>query len=388
MAAASETPTMTSRASTNVVAMKPIVKDIKVQPQGLTFTLLNSNVSFANALRRVIISNIPTVVFRTTPYEKSMTRIITNTSRLTNEILNQRISCIPIHINDDSTYDIDSLVVECNKKNESDTIQYVTTADLRIRDTKIDKYLSKADRDAIFPPDPITGDHIIITRLRPQISATIPGEACHFESKMTRSTAKEDSCFNVTSTCSYACTSDVVQQKEHWRSKASELKKNGLTEDEIDYEEKNWYLNDAKRVFVPNSFDFVIQSIGVFDEKNIVEKACSIMIEKCDRILEMVSTQSLQIEESKTSMKNAFDITLVNEDYTLGKCIEFVLHELYYKEKTLSFVGFLKNHPYDEDSLIRIQTSRAVKNKGDIYLLVSNATHVVKEFYTSLQEQM
>ena len=50
MAAASETPTMSRISSPSVVGMSPIVKDIKVQSEGLTFTLLNSNVSFANAV--------------------------------------------------------------------------------------------------------------------------------------------------------------------------------------------------------------------------------------------------------------------------------------------------------------------------------------------------
>jgi hypothetical protein len=34
------------------------------------FTLENANVSLANAIRRVILANIPIIVFRTTPYEK------------------------------------------------------------------------------------------------------------------------------------------------------------------------------------------------------------------------------------------------------------------------------------------------------------------------------
>ena len=66
----------------------------------LTFTLSGVNVSIANAIRRTILSNIPTVVFRTAPYEENKANITVNTSRLNNEILKQRLSCIPIHITD------------------------------------------------------------------------------------------------------------------------------------------------------------------------------------------------------------------------------------------------------------------------------------------------
>ena len=63
-------------------------------------TISNINCSLANALRRVILANIPTVVFRTSPYEKNDATFHINTSRLNNEILKQRLSCIPIHISD------------------------------------------------------------------------------------------------------------------------------------------------------------------------------------------------------------------------------------------------------------------------------------------------
>ena len=60
------------------------------------FTLSGVNVSLANAVRRTILSDVPLVVFRTTPNEKNKCNIITNTSRLNNEIIKQRLSCIPI----------------------------------------------------------------------------------------------------------------------------------------------------------------------------------------------------------------------------------------------------------------------------------------------------
>ena len=43
--------------------------------------------------------------------------------------------------------------------------------------------------------------------------------------------------------------------------------------------------------------------------------------------------------------------------YTVGKIIEYVLNKNYYqgeKVKTLSYVGFRKNHPHDEHSIIRM----------------------------------
>ena len=61
----------------------------------LTFVLEDCNVSIANALRRTILSDIPTVVCDTS---KENIYIEQNTCRLHNEILKQRLGCIPVHI--------------------------------------------------------------------------------------------------------------------------------------------------------------------------------------------------------------------------------------------------------------------------------------------------
>jgi DNA-directed RNA polymerase subunit L len=46
---------------------------------------------------------------------------------------------------------------------------------------------------------------------------------------------------------------------------------------------------------------------------------------------------------------------LENEDYTIGKVLEFILYEQFYKgEEVFSFCGFKKYHPHDSDSKIRI----------------------------------
>ena len=68
----------------------------------IQFTLTNTNHSIANAIRRVIITNIPCVVFKTFPHEENLSTIHKNTSRLNNEILRQRLECIPVHITDEN----------------------------------------------------------------------------------------------------------------------------------------------------------------------------------------------------------------------------------------------------------------------------------------------
>jgi DNA-directed RNA polymerase II subunit RPB3 len=78
--------------------MKPTVQITSNKGDEVKFTMSNVNVSIANSIRRTILSDIPTVVFKTAPYEENKANIIANTSRLNNEIIKQRLSCIPIHV--------------------------------------------------------------------------------------------------------------------------------------------------------------------------------------------------------------------------------------------------------------------------------------------------
>ena len=91
--------------------MKPKVNILQNDENSLNFELKNTNVSFANAIRRTIISDIPTVVF-----DEKNTTFHSNTTRLNNEILKQRLGCIPIFIND-LTIPIEDYSVELSKKN-------------------------------------------------------------------------------------------------------------------------------------------------------------------------------------------------------------------------------------------------------------------------------
>ena len=151
--------------------MEPKIDNINDDKGKLTFTLSNVNVSIANALRRIIIAEIPTYGFKTVPHNENEVNIYRNTSRLNNEILKQRISCLPIHNihklpNHEETHK--DLLFELDMKNNSNNIVYVTTQHIKIKNTKTDSYLSDGDRNKIFPPNKQTGDYVLICRLKPK----------------------------------------------------------------------------------------------------------------------------------------------------------------------------------------------------------------------------
>ena len=207
-----------TESKTVVKLQSPSVKDGIENKGVLTFTLENCNLSVANAIRRVLLSDIETVVFDT---NNTSINIVENTTRFHNEILKQRLGCIPVHIKDKEG--IEDLLIELNMNNDSDSLQYVTSHDFKIKNITNDKYLTEEQIKSIFPPNKITKEYILFTRLRPKISNDIPGEKITLQAKLKIGTAKEDGMYNVVSTCAYKNTEDKVEQHNAWQDIAEEL---------------------------------------------------------------------------------------------------------------------------------------------------------------------
>jgi len=348
----------------------PVVRHGVENKGVLSFTLENTNVSIANALRRVLLSDIEAVVFDT---DNDKINVFENTTRFHNEILKQRLGCIPIHIKDIDS--IENLIIELNINNESDSIQYVTSKDFTIKDITTDKYLTTEQTKSIFPPNNITKEYVLFTRLRPKISNDILGETISLKVKLKTATAKQDGMYNVVSTCAFGNTEDKVEQHNQWQSISEDLESKGLNGDRIEYERKNWYTLQAKRHFIQDSFDFKVESVGVYANVELINMGCDNIIKRLDKIKEKCDKEQLKLNKKATAMENAVDVILQGEDYTIGKVIEFVLHEQYYKkDQALSYVGFIKKHPHDDYSIIRM----AFSSEGDTSLTDVNVYSMVK----------
>ena len=367
--------------------MEPRISNLRQENGFLKFTLLDCNMSIANALRRIIVSDIPTFVFRTYPYSENKAEITHNTTRFHNEIIKQRLSCIPIHI-DDMDFPYKDYIVEVDVKNDTDSILYVTTKDFKIKNSKTEVYSDESAVRAIFPPSSVTGDYIEFARLQPKLSENIDGERLTLRCGLDIGTASQDGAFNVISTCAYESTPDVAKANEVWGEKEVAMKKSDMKDTEIEFEKKNWFLLEAKRYYQPNSYDFIIESVGVFENSEIVIKACNFMISKCEKFLYDLEHGKVSIVPSETTLKNGFDVTLVNEDYTLGKVIEFYLYQQnFIADKTLSFCGFRKPHPHATDSIIRVAFHNEIDPVG-VSGYIQGATSNAITAFKKLVEQM
>jgi DNA-directed RNA polymerase alpha subunit len=339
---------------------KIIIKDVLPEENSYRFTIENINVCYANALRRVLLSEIDICVIQTENEEVNQCFIETNTTRFHNEILKQRLSCIPIHVKDLELLP-GNYVLEVDVTNETDTIMYVTTEQFRIKNKTTGKYITNEETRKIFPPNAISQHYIDFCRLRPKISDTIPGEKIKLTAEFSKGNAKDNSMYNVVSRCSYMNTRDKIAEMNEWKRLEKELrdKYQSITEEEITFEKRNFELLDAQRFFHPHSFDFVIQSIGIYDNVELILKACIVLQNKFIDMVQNLVEGTIPIHISETSMENCYDVVLENEDYTVGKILEYNLYERFYvKEQVLSFCGFKKYHPHNTESIVRIAFSK------------------------------
>jgi DNA-directed RNA polymerase subunit L len=333
--------------------------NIQTEPTKLMFTLAGINVSIANSIRRTILSDINTVIVRTTPHEKNDANILINTTRLNNEIIGQRLSCIPIHLEPNPEL-LKHLILEVNVENSTNSIIIVTTEHFRIKHAETEEYLPEEKVREIFPPNDITQDFIEFVHLPPKTMSSSSGGHIHFTATFSISSANENAMFNVVSTCSYANTVDNTNITIQSKNKLSELASNkSLTDSERDMAFHNWKVLDSKRIFLKDSFDFVIESIGVFQNKDIFTSACNKLIEGVMHIRNTIARGDLSVNESDTTMQNCYDITLKNEGYTLGKAFEYMMFANFYENAdasptALTFCGFQKLHPHDANCIIRV----------------------------------
>jgi DNA-directed RNA polymerase subunit L len=422
-----------SSSSSSSGSKKPIISQHNNNNESsLTFTLENCDVSIANALRRIIVSDVNQYVFRTFPHSENRAEFTVNTTRLHNEILKQRLGCIPIHhlhTVDGFANEYKNYVVEVDVKNETDTIRYVTTEDFKVKKAKaIEKKSGDADDDVvyqylpeatvrkIFPPDAISGEYIEFARLLPNLSSSNSnsGEALAFTCTLEISNAKFDGMYNVAHTCAYSCTPDTKEIDKQWRAKEKLMREGlessslpaGSIEEVVENAKKNWEILDAARIFVPNSFDFIIETVGVYTNVQLVTKACDIMIKKCEKLLADIehaagaesdanatttTTPTIEYAHELTTMKNSFRINLIGEDYTLGKVIENYIFSNYYNKSDgiVSFCGFKKPHPHALDSYIIVSFKEEIelsKVQEHISKVISESISVFKSLFESFND--
>lgn len=294
--------------------MNPTLTHLSEDHDIMRFTLSKLNVSIANAIRRTILNDIPTVILGTDIYQDNKCKIEINTGRLHNELVKQRLSCIPVHISNDKEIETfpQEYILVVDEKNDTDVTKIVTSENFKVKQKDGDRFMSPDEVRSIFPPDSLTSDYIDFVRLRPHIGDAIPGEQIKLSCEFSVSTAKVSGMYNVVSKCSYANTPDMEKVDEAWEKRQEKLAEENSSKDEIEFQKRNFYILDAQRYFTPDSFDFQIQTIGVFDNKILIKHASNILRQYFLTMHRNLESEVIPINSSLSTMEHSFDLSLIH----------------------------------------------------------------------------
>jgi DNA-directed RNA polymerase subunit L len=126
----------------------------------------------------------------------------------------------------------------------------------------------------------------------------------------------------------------------------------------------------------------------VYTNTVLVTKACQLIIDKLLNCISAITDGQNSIVPSKTTIRNAFDVRLEEEDYTLGHLVENVLNKRYYTgQEKLSYVGFKKFHPHDSHSILRLALVDPEANVDTLKeYIISACTEVVKLYEKIIKE--
>lgn len=341
---------------------RPTITNKKYENNCQYFTLEGIPLSFANGLRRCMISHIPVVMFSVQPEKKEKW---VNMSRFHNEFIEERLLAIPIHTKDLKTLP-EKYRLEIDVNNDSDHVMYVTTDSqyFRIRHKETGAYLEDGEVKKLFPPNEKTGMYIDFLRLNAKVG-NLPVVRLALTADFAVSTGSKDSKAN-SAFVGMSNTPDRLLVDEAWKTKERELisaKENGtepLTKEEMETQKLDFYALDAQRYYKDNSFDFKLESVGVYTCDEICVLACNALAKLLEQWGEDLETGSVMIVPSKSTMENCWEVKIGGDCYTVGKILEWMMYVMFYlpkewggkggKEGVLNFCAFRKSHPHDDEA--------------------------------------
>jgi len=288
----------------------------------MTFELTGVHLSLSNALRRILLADIPTIAI---DYDSIV--IHKNTSILDDVMVKRRLALLVFDYKVVRGAIDDEKKLEFKITNDTDASIDITTQQFEIK----------------------TKNDTLLLKLRPK------GEF-HFSAGFKISTQ----------TSSGASFSAVCPPGVHFKRDekmiVDEIKKRGLKTEE---EKNRFMIAEADRfwsknpvwddIMNPKTFVWNLESIGHHPVKSLIPTAFDILI---TRIKTLHDSDLESIVKKYKNNKNRVDFIIQNENNTLGNLITKYLNSL----KEIKFAGYIIPHPLIKSLVIRIETD-SDKNK-------------------------
>ena len=353
--------------------------NIQFEIKGDEETGLNKTV--VNSIRRTLLSDIPTVGFRTLMESKDI-HITTNNTSLHNEFLESRISLVPLFINP-YTYKkqyLFKLKVDSSETSEPFKKVYMNDFDIyplkegadidKINDEEnIDQSnydfanpVSEEGKKQIFRPFIYNGkdNYCLITELKTTSSSN--KQELELIGVPRVSTASEDAKWQSVSCATYSFKNDEELFEKVITEK---IKVNEIEEDKQEEYKNSMRIAEAERYYhrdnncEPYWYDFQIDSVHYLPSKDLFINSCQIIIDKLE-LLKSEFPKIISGEESIVELKvdqNVYTVYIDGFTDTIGSIIQSYIstHLIDDDDSDFMVCGYKRLHPLEE--LIKFNVS-------------------------------
>ena len=275
------------------------------------------HVSFVNGLRRILLSEIPTVVV-------SNIQILENTSSMTHEMIRHRVEMLPVNVRADEVAVVRDTQLELR-----------TAAETTPREVTTDDFAAVGPRGDILLKDRDLGTPLLFMHLK-------PGESIHIKATLSILYTKGSH----VSVSTYKNHIDPDRAKIDRDTMIAQAGDDPLAQQEAArmfdsfHIQRSFHRDETGRA---DWFDLTVESIGVYPAVDLVKKAATILQEK---INEFVKTPVLRQEEGWYRME------VPGESHTLGSLVQAIIYSSQLVESVSMDIG----HPLVPMLVVRFNT--------------------------------
>ena len=279
--------------------------------------LKNVPVAFVNGLRRILLSEIPTVVV-------SNIQILENTTSMTHEMIRHRVEMLPVNVRADEVAVIRDTQLELR-----------TAAEKEPREVTTDDFAAVGPRGEILLRDRDLETPLLFIQLK-------PGESIHIKATLSVLATKGSQV--CVSTFKNHIDPDIAKiDRDSFVSQAGDdpvAQREAAQMFDSFHIQRSFHRNKEGR---PDWFDLSVESIGITPAMDLFKKAVEVFQEK---INEFAKIPVLREEEGW------FRMEVPGESHTLGALVQEVL----YLSQLTEFVSADIGHPLVPMLVVRFNT--------------------------------
>lgn len=343
-------------------------------PRTRTFTFRSARTSVVNALRRIVLSEIPYVATyrdeERPPSSKGGFVVSENTGRLHNDMLVDRLALVPIHLTRSEVEQFipGSVTLRLVAKNEGSQRMNITSENIQV--FLFDKPHPNAK--ACFPMNPLSKSWPLITRL-------YPGERLDITATLEKHTPRRHVAFAVASIAAMSFKlDDAAFQQERDRISGDESLDDDARTRALNYcehvtKKKLVKLDDSGE---PEEHALTIESESGLSPQEILSCALDVLLAK-------FASGALTYDSRKDSSTGSVVFTVSGQGHTFGS----VLQDICMRDRKalgIQSIGYYETHPLEDRIVVRVdlspETAELVDHEQLMSKMRAHCSRVLEKF--------